>query len=46
MLWNATSLNDKAEELRYFIDNKNIDIVLIRYRNLNPQTKLNLVKNV
>jgi len=43
MLWNATSLNGKEEELGYFIANKNIDIVLITETWLNPQTKLNLV---
>jgi len=42
MLWNATSINGKEEELGYFISNKNIDIVLITETWLNTQTKLNL----
>jgi len=43
MLWNATSLINKANELNYFIDKNNIDIALITETWLNIQTKLNFL---
>jgi len=42
MLWNATSLNSKTNELNYFI-NKNIDIALVTKTWLNSQINLNFL---
>jgi len=41
MLWNATSINGKEEELGYYINNKNFDIVLITETWLKPHIKIN-----
>jgi len=43
MLWNATSLNNKNQELTYFINNNNIDVVLVTETWLNSQTNINIV---
>jgi len=43
MLWNATSLNNKEHELTYFINNNNIDVVLITETWLNSQSKISIV---
>jgi len=43
MLWNATSLNNKEHELTYFINNSNIDVVLVTETWLNPRTNINFV---
>jgi len=43
MLWNATSLNNKEHELTYFINNNNIDVVLVTETWLNPRTNINFV---
>jgi len=42
-LWNVTSLNGKEEEFGYFINNNNIDIVLVTETWLNPNTNINFV---
>jgi len=43
MLWNATSLSGKDDELSYFINNKNIDVALVTETWLKPQIKLKFV---
>jgi len=43
MLWNATSLISKANELNYFIDKNNIDIALVTETWLNLQINLNFL---
>jgi len=44
MLWNATSLNNKDQELRtYFINKNKIDVALVTETWLNSQINLNIV---
>jgi len=40
-LWNATSLNNKEEEFGYFINNNNVDVVLVTETWLKPNTNIN-----